>query len=312
MKLIKTAGTPGPILRAIMASQEEYGKGVGEFLQSFKGSYDYAISVTSLPLSPRQFQLGKRYSKDAEIEPKSRYFVLLGSITHYIMETFPDEGDIIERRSGRIFRIGGKRVLVHGAADVMNFDLEYIKDYKFASTSSMQYPKEAYIAQLNILRYLQPKEERDKIKKLNNIFIFRDWTNRDQYSEFPWKEVEQPLWLDEQCAAYLKVRLEEHIKYFECDDDLIPECSAEERWERKSGFQIFPYTKAGTLYKKSMGFASSEEEAHTFAESKNMEKYELKPRAGVSLKCQKFCDIKDFCSQYKNKIKQEETQDEDS
>lgn len=295
-----------------MASQEEYKKGVKEFLDLFKSEgYDYAISVTSLPLSPRQLQLNIRYGKDAEIEPKSRYFVLLGSITHYIMETFPDEGDIIERRNGRVFRINGKRVLVHGAADVMNFNLGYIKDYKFSSTSSLKFPKEGYIAQLNILRYLQPKEDKEKIKSLRNIFIFRDWTNRDLNSEYPWKEVEQPLWKDEQCVSYLRDRLAEHIKYFECHDDLIPECSAEERWERKGGFQVFPYTKSGDLYKKSMGFAPTEQEAHSFAESKNMDKYELKPKAGVSLKCEKFCDIKDFCSQYKNKIKSEEPIDED-
>ena len=313
MKLRNIVGTPGPILRAILASQEEYSRGVKEFLDQYKGKYDVALSVTTLPQSPRQHQLTRRHSHEIEVDPKERYFVLLGSITHYLMEKFPDPGDVIEKRFGRIFHLkkSNIKVLIHGAADVTNAELGYVKDYKFASTMSMSYPKEAYIAQLNILRFLMPEEDRVRISQLKNIFIFRDWTYRDKYSELPWKEVDQPIWTEEQCVNYLRERITAHIPYRDIADDDLPLCSSEERWERKSGFAVFPYTKKNKLYEKSAGFAPTKEEADTLARMKNFEKFELVHKPGTSLKCAKFCDARDFCSQY-NKIKEQETPDDEA
>lgn len=299
MRLLEREGIPPQIRRAILASWAEYSDGVGAHLKG--RDFDYAYSVTTLARSPRQHLLAKRHRSEIVIDPADCWFLLLGSIVHYIMEHHSGPNDMVEPRFGRTIKIGGKKVYAHGAADLVTKlpDGKYaIEDYKFVSMNSMAYPKDDYIQQLNFLRILAPKEIRNNTVKLVNHFMFRDWRKSDSDKEPLYiRSISQPIWTDEQALNLLISRAKLLMKYEDTPDDELPYCSSEELWKRDS-YGIRRNKNNGEPYKYLSGYGRTEYEAHKVATEKGLTDYSLEMVPGRAIRCQ-FCDSAPFCNQYK-------------
>jgi hypothetical protein len=243
-------------------------------------------------------------------------------VMHSILEDFPNPNDQIEYRYGRTFIVGGRRVHVHGMADIINLMEDawraisegVIEDWKYTSMSAMNYEKTDYIQQLNFLRILLGKE-RHKITSLRNNFIFRDWRSSDvKAGRSPQplfcKVIDHPIWSDEECAERLKQRIIAHTLAINVPDDELPECTKEELWTSRSGFRIRAKTLKGEWSKVTLGWAETEEKAKEIIEEKKPKgEVRLEPTVGQPKKCA-FCDARPFCNQYARMQKPEEEQDE--
>jgi len=306
MKLINSNGIPEQIIRAMMAKDDQYYSGKSEYMKNHP-DIDYEFSVTTLAQPPQKVQLTKRHWNEIEIDARDRYYLVMGSVIHSILEGHPNPGDLVEERFGRTVtvKVGDKnlKVHLHGCADVINLERGYIEDWKYVSMMAMNFPKDDYIAQLNALKFLLPDGGGAKIKELRNNFIFRDWRSSDAKAgrspqELFCKVVHQPIWPDEQVKVYLKQRLIAHIKEVEKPDDQLTECTREELWYSRDGFKISFKTKKGEWSKTSGGWASTEEEALAIVKAKGWAEYKFDKTTGKPRRCD-FCEARDYCWQHK-------------
>lgn len=314
MKIIGTEGIPPQILAAMYAKMNTYRDDKTAYMQQHP-EVEEEFSVTTLAKSPRQVQLVKRHWDEIEVQAMDLYYILMGSVLHSILEQHPNPNDRVEYRYGYTFTLNGKKIHVHGMADVVNILTDaflslsqgVIEDWKYTSMSAMNYEKSDYIKQVNLLRLLLGKD-RHSIKTLRNIFIFRDWRSADVKagrSKQPMfcKVVEHPIWSDEDALAYLKARIIAHTSAINIPDDDLPECTREELWYSKDGFRIRRKTKAksknvpGDWSKRTDGWTETEAEAHAIATTKGLTEYRLEPTTGSPKKCA-YCDAKPFCNQY--------------
>lgn len=308
MKIIETDGIPPQILNAMQAKINTYRDDKTAYMQNH--DVDNEFSVTTLAKSPRQHQLVVRHWREIEVKAMDLYYVLMGSVIHAILEQHPNPGDKVEYRYGKTFTVNGKKVHIHGMADTVNMMSDAyrsvsegcIEDWKYTSMAAMNYSKDDYVQQLNFLRLLTGKE-RDVIKSIRNIYLFRDWRSSDvKAGRSPQplfcKVVEQPIWSDEEVKERLKNRIIAHTLAIDIPDNDLPECTKEELWYSRSGYRIRKKTQKGEWSKVSSGWEETEELAHKTAKEKALKEYRLEPTHGTPKRCQ-WCDAAPFCSQKK-------------
>ena len=317
MKYLYADDVEPTILKAIMSAQTKYKDGVSEYLTDKNA--DLNISVTTLAKPVQAHFLTLRHWDEIEIDIRDCYPTLMGGIFHAIAEENAMPGDMVERRYGRTFRIDVDgvvhRVHLHGACDRYNLDEGYMKDYKFTSMVAMNFDKSDYEQQLNILRFLLPDEEKQRITRLTNIFVFRDYRAseaKEGRSPQPMfcKEIEHPIWEDEKTKHIIRSRLVQFIRSMYLPDAQLSECTKEELWYTRSGFRIRHKTQKGEWSKASSGWAPTEEEAHRLAKEKKSNEYRLEPTAGSPRRCG-FCNAQAFCQQRKAMLNQPTDKDDE-
>lgn len=303
MLLTHTEDIESSLILAMQEGQREYAAKKGKFTSQF--SYDAEFSVTTLAQPVQMYQLKTRYRDKIVRDARKLLYVVLGNLFHSMAEKYPMPGDIVEERFGKVFnvKIGDKvlRVLVHGAADRLNRESGYIKDYKLSKMSAMQYEKADYIQQLNLLRFLSPYK--DEIKALSNIFAFRDYNAQaacEGRSPLPnWsKEVFYDIWTDEQCKQVLSGRVRAHLNGQLASDEELPPCTKEELWTTRDGFRVRHKTLKGEWSKVATGWAETEEECGVIGAKKRTE-FRLEPTGGIPRRCE-WCDAATtgMCKQY--------------
>ena len=102
------------------------------------------------------------------------------------------------------------------------------------------------------------------------------------------------LWTDEQVKAYLTERIKIFKEAEEMSDEWLPYCTREERWEEpgKWAFQTKGAKKASKLFNdRIVAFG------HLALKNKKGDK-EVVYRPGYSLKCERYCLVKDKCNQF--------------
>jgi hypothetical protein len=237
MKFTNKMDLPAPLCRAIEWQND-----------SHKMIEGVDISNTSLIDSPLIYWL-KRHYKDQVVEDYAdRIWPLYGTLAHLIMEMFgkDEEGEHVEATV--VAPVGGLQVSTQ--IDAI-FKSDEIVDYKWTSVWSFKEgPKDEYVAQLNIARYLMFLSTRyklkdgevitsdhfkaiaSKIRRLRICAMFRDWGPR-MAEEFPQpvQMFEIPLWSWDRVKAYVDSRVALHKVGIECDPNTPPPiCSDAERW----------------------------------------------------------------------------------
>ena len=202
MRLMDRPELPAPIIKAILAADEAYRE--ASFLHLKDKNYDHQFSVTTLPKSPRQVQLFRRHEANMVIDPMKRFYILSGSIIHYILEKYPeDDCSTTEERKGVYFKYQGQRIYVHGQGD--GYTGRIIYDWKTIAEYALKFPKEEYIFQLNVLAWIWKKNGLP-VEELINRYYIRDWSFGDslRYPEYPQSWIitkQQPLWSEDETQA---------------------------------------------------------------------------------------------------------------
>lgn len=327
---------PAPILKALMS--DSYSDMVKDFidmvprktLAKVKGK---CFSVTTLNKSPRQRILLARHSQEMTLDPMDMIWRMWGRAVHSILESFPEEGDMIEVRDGMV--IG--RAFVHGQADRFVPRRGLLQDYKVTSAESALYESRVdYELQLNLLRVIF-EDSGYKVDKLQNVFIYRNWkANKVKegtlYPIAPVAVVDIPIWPRQKVLDLVEERVHRHVEAEGLSDSDLPHCTAEERWQSLPLHRAVKLNADGSPQKvakfKSRSMievddfiAQSTEEEKANLLLKNSERAKPKPTSEVlatvpkfivqtlpsePVKC-RYCEVRQFCSQYKEDIANKES-----
>ena len=284
--LTNEKGLPEPIFRAIE-----------------KGWYDgdptAFCSASTVIKSPKEAILLMRHGDEIVEDASSKIWSLLGSAVHKILEVGEGKNDLAEERLS---------VLIHGKKITGKFDIfidGVIHDYKVTSVWTLTYNDDNFkkwTEQLNIYAYML-RQAGFEVKGLQVNAILRDWSTgkAEREWDYPKTQVQQiklRLWSEEEQLEFLKKRVGLLLGYINVDDDDIPVCSPEDRWEKPSKYALM---KKGR--KSAVKVYGSKEECQTgldeksFSDPKNV--YYMEERPSIPLKCKEYCPVKEFCNFWK-------------
>jgi hypothetical protein len=290
MKLTNKFNLPDTILNVL--ERPTYSKGKAH------------ISATELLNSPRIVQLKRKYWEHIETDASEMVWALFGSAVHNILEHGKGENHIVEQRLNT--EIDGWRL--SGAIDLQEEDKDgaiSIKDYKVTGAWSVMNEKRDWHNQLNVYAYLVEKEVQKTVKSLQIVAIIRDWSARDtvkeSYPQSPIVTIDIPVWPMAEREAYIRERVHQHSSaYFAMETSgELPECSEEDMWEKPTMYAIM---KVGGVRAKSV-HKTLEEAQHALNQVKG---YNLEVRPGERTRCAKFCQVSEFCNQYKQYLETKE------
>ncbi|MCE5333306.1 MAG: hypothetical protein LLG06_01825 [Desulfobacteraceae bacterium] len=263
------------------------------------------ISVTQLIQPPRIIQLRKRYDDKIEEDASDRIWSLLGQTCHKILERSDDTGAMHEERIGievNGWWISGQSdCYITEQKNYLTGEYETIKptirDYKFIKTMAADFAHPDWEQQLNILAYLW-REQGFPVDSLEIVAIFRDWSKayfeRGNYPP-PAKVFKQKLWTHEAQEAFVMQRVLLHQKAEEMDDKWLPHCTPEEQWRKAPTWAIrHPKRVKAVRVLKTL----TEAEAYIKNELNGDKHYYAEHRPGGATRCESFCDVAPFCSQY--------------
>lgn len=205
----------------------------------------------------------------------------------------------------------------------MTFDLYEIKtgilyDYKLCSVYQYMFPdaREKWNQQTNVYAY-GLHHHGYKINGIRIVAFFRDFNemaglrNRD-YPERQIMEIPVPLgnpnssepWYD-QVKRFIDKRIDLHIQ---AESGNIPDCTGKDRWAKSDVYAV-----KMTGRKKAEKLFESMVAAERFI-SENYHRYPKKlfieVRPGSSMRCEKYCPVKKFCSQYAEEKAKEKALDD--
>lgn len=256
------------------------------------------LSATEIINSPRIVQLKKIHWDNLEEDVADKVWAIFGTAIHSVLELGKDEHHVIEQRLHA--NVDGWDI--SGAIDLQRIEDDgiIVADYKTTGVWAVMNEKSDWEQQLNIYAWLVEKVKKVPVKKLEIIAIIRDWSRRDAqvkegYPEAPIKVIDVPLWTFEQRENFIKERIQLHSNALfatETSDDL-PECTPSEMWEKPAFWAV---RKIGN--KRATAVLDTEDKA--LAKIEELGKgYEIEFRPGERTRCANFCQVRDFCSQWK-------------
>lgn len=253
------------------------------------------LSATELINSPQIVQLKHRHWDDIEVDASEMVWSLFGSAVHGILEHGKDKNHIVEER----IHLTHDGWHLSGAIDLQEVDEDgiNIKDYKVTGAWAVRNEKQEWHQQLNIYAWMLEKAKNVEVKSLQIVAIIRDWSSREaslkeDYPQAPIVTIDIPLWSKDEQDIFINDRLHMHAAaYFESDSGGdLPECTPEEMWEKKTTYAV---KKDGGVRAKSVH--ATREEAEAVLPPKG---YLIEVREGERTRCEKFCDVSNFCKQY--------------
>lgn len=245
------------------------------------------ITVTMLLKPPRAVALERQHRDEIVEDASERLWALAGQIGHAILE----RGSKHELTERRLFtEINGWKV--SGQADLIPPDL--LIDYKFTTVWSCKDGlKPEWEQQINMLHLLCVRNGIN-IVKAQIVAIYRDWSKLEarRSPDYPQTQVQLfdvPIWPQEKVEAYMLGRVKEH----QSAREELPECTAEERWEKPAKWAIH---KDGR--ERAIKLHDSEESAKLHLATLDA-KHRIEHRPGEQVRCQSYCAAMPFCSQAK-------------
>jgi len=266
------------------------------------------LSATGL-LQPPQIRILKReHDSEVTTDVSDRIWILLGTSVHNILERANmDNTDVLTEQ--RMFaQIDGYKI--SGQTDSISIEDKIVKDYKVTSVwsvlSALKEGKPEWEQQLNIYAYLYRLNHKTDVSALNIIAIMRDWSkngrlrNKD-YPKCAVEVIQIPLWSEEEQLDFIKERIKIHKTadlIFDLDGT-TPECTAEERWAKPDTYAVMKKNR-----KSALRLLPTEEKAKDFMESYKVSYTDMSIdfRKGVSTRCEGYCEVSQFCQQYKESV----------
>ena len=254
----------------------------------------YGVSTQDL-LNFREQQL--LHIKDAIYEKEDNTDIIDGVERIILRE--PPEGDTTVAKEVRLYaNIAG--IIISGQPDWIALKKQTIEDYK--TTSVWKYMKGDFSdweRQLNIYNYLAIVNGY-KVKKLFIVGIFKDWkkyeTGKENYPPHPVVKIPIKMWSAIETLEYIiaRIKLHEQANLINNPAELAKKlpCTPEERWQGETTWAL---KKAGAsrAYKV---FDVYEDAIKTLSEKPE---YQLETREGTCKKCDEYCNVAQWCQQYK-------------
>jgi len=264
------------------------------------------ISVTGLLQPPQIRLLALEHADKLVVDISDEIWKLLGQSVHTILERAnEDNKDTITEQ--RMFAKVNDWT-ISGQTDSIDIKGNILKDYKVTSVwsvvSAKTEGKAEWEQQLNLYAWLYRQNTGKNIDQLNIIAITRDW-NKNQYRRSggnyppsPISVIEVKLWTNEEQEEFVKERVSIHqdaeVGYLISNE--LPICTDAERWRRKDTYRV---EKKGR--KSAVRVLDTQDEADKFMEGHKDEKQmSIVFAKGECIRCADYCDVSEFCNQYKN------------
>src|SRR3990172_8114532 len=255
------------------------------------------FTVTELIKPPQMRVLEDRYKSDITVDVSDGLWRLLGQSVHYVLEQGELEEHITEKRLG--IDVNGVRVT--GKVDLYSGTERKVIDYKVTSVWSFLFGnKPEWEAQLNPYRLLY-ETAGFLVNGLEIHAILRDWhqskVNGNDYPQIPFKKVTVPMWNKEKILSYLQERVNLQMEAEKLVDEELPECSTQEKWVRQGKVALMKKgRKTAIRLFDEINFATVALESARKTEKGT---FYLEERPGESVRCERYCNVKPFCYQYR-------------
>ena len=277
MKLTNKYNLPQPIVDAV--ANDDYDRVTCD------------LSVTQLWKSPRIVELEHLHGDKLTTDAIDNIWSLLGKSIHEILRR-ADTTAITEKRL--FVEIDG--YIISGAFDRMVLLDGLLQDYKVTSSWSVakDLKDSDWAEQLNTYAFILRRHGVDT-KALQVVAILRDWLKREaaKNPEYPQKQIEVvdlPLWDDDKCLRLLQERVAMH----KAAKEALPLCSDKDRWTRPPKVAIM---KSGN--KRAVKLFDTEGEAVAWiALQKDSGKLYTEKRTATHIRCESYCPVAPFCTQY--------------
>lgn len=255
------------------------------------GSLPTDVSATRLKDSPRIGRLWAKHRDKIKSKPLSNGYAKLGEAWHHHMEMHAPDHWIVERRF--YAQVDGK--IISGALDAVEpvgGDDCIVWDYKLMSSFKAQKELTEFERQLNIYAFLLRQNDLNPVS-LRISAVIRDWSDakvqwNENYPKTMFPVYELPLWSADEAEAYVHQRLQHHTQ------DELPLCSDEERWMSAARFAVTS-TKTG----KTLRLFDTLEAANEYQTKSPVT---IERRNAEPIRCQRFCEVADFCDQYQAEL----------
>ncbi len=191
-----------------------------------------------------------------------------------------------------------------------------LSDYKFTTTYSFQKNfkgemdmKKEWFCQLNIQAEILKRNKVADVKHAQIVGLLRDWQPSKAAADpsYPQSQIVLmpiPLVSSERTEKYVLERCALHQAARDCEiDDLIPECSMEERWEDEPKYALM---KAGN--KKATKVLETRADVDNWlANQADAGKFSVELRNGFPRRCmgvagKVYCPAAKFCHHYKGLV----------
>jgi hypothetical protein len=269
---------PDPLVQAV--SRDPYNAGASD------------ISVTKLISPPRKVALEKQHANELTEDAADRLYALLGQIGHLILERSGRQG-MIEKR----FFTTMDGWILSGQVDILMQSATII-DYKFTSVYTVKDGlKPEWEQQINLLAMLA-LDNGHAINAGQIVAIFRDWSTLKAKRDhtYPQQQVQVlnvPLWSLEEVRRFTRERIAAHQA---AQEGNLPECTADERWERGAEFAVM---KKGRKRAVKLHDNPTAAEQHAFELGTG---HSVEPRAAQQVRCENYCAAFPFCEQGKRLV----------
>ena len=282
MRITNHANLPDAIVQAVKNDP---------YPQQYTGD----ISVTRLIDAPQIRVLRERHWDELEEDAADRVWSLLGQVAHGILER-AETAAMTERRL--FAKVGGWRV--SGQFDRLAVLPDgTLQDYKVTSAwAVVNGLKPDWLHQLNCLRWLAERNGL-AVRRLQVVAILRDWSRGKALGDpgYPQRQVQVldvPVWPLEESGKYIRERVRLHRA---ASGGRVPECTAEERWERPTTYAVMRRGR-----KSALRVFDSLESARELAAGESDRRVEVRP--GRAIRCEEYCPVAKFCPQRRAELGQ--------
>jgi len=276
--------------------------------QHYHSMGDY--SVTTLLNPPRIVHLEKRYGHLVVPTVKSQIAAFMGSGIHDRAEknlktmSFFDKKYMCERTIS--LDVLGR--LITGRFDIL-YDQKELWDIKTAKTWKIVFDPELteWVQQQNIYRYILAVRGIN-VESLNILCFYKDWQEGNSlrsstYPQAPVVAYSLPMWTLEDTENFLRERVQLMVDNEQVEDDDLPECTREERWERFSDgarvkYAVLKSKDSGRAYRvfehKGEAIACAKD-----AKGIDISKGYLEIRYAKRTRCEDWCKTADHCHYFR-------------
>jgi len=279
MKYSNDTGLPEVFAKAVM--RDTYTRGKAD------------ISATGLLKPPRQAFLAYQHDHEIVVDVSKQVWSLFGRAVHNVLEQGTVDGYILEQR----YFAKSCGWTVSGQIDVQRLDPQGITlmDWKTRKAYAVMNGRESDEQQLNIYAWLMRKNDKEVIQ-LQIVNIIRDHSSfeAERNPSYPQREVvvtDIDLWTFAEQERFVKEKIQSH----QIASISLPECTPEERWIRPSKFAVQKTHDSKRAFK----LFNNGKDAKKVANEKG---YIVEERKGEPIRCQRFCEVSEFCEQYQSEL----------
>lgn len=275
MKITNRSDLPDALVAAV--ESDPYSKGESDF------------SVTELIGPPRIGALKAQHKGEVERDVEDMLYSLYGQVAHGILERANRTGFAEKRLYTTI-----EGSVVSGQLDTLDIQNGVLSDWKFTTAwkfkSGQESPPE-FVQQLNMQLELLRCNGMDA-QALQIVGLLRDFSKLEAKRSFDYPQrsvMIMPIlmWPREKTQAFMRERVILHKQA----RVTLPECTPEERWTRPT---VYAVMKEGAA--RASKLCDSEEEAKAVAAAgKNLQ---VVARPGAHIRCENYCDVSAFCTQF--------------